>query len=416
MISPENVEKKIRSHHLSDLLPGELIAPDYGGYSIDGIPRFVRMLFGEHTLQPTELDAFLPSPAERVLLFILDGMGYLHLNRLLSELPDLLLHELIARGTMVPVTSVFPATTATALATLNTGLTPQEHGMLGYRLYLKETAAITNMLSLSVLGNKVSDSALEAGIDVKTFLNVPTLLEQLRPLGVESHVILSKHLASSGLSSLLYNGGAVMYPGVNLSDMLVTARQILNRASEKTFISMYWGATDTIAHVRGPWTDHFAAELRSVDASFARELYGRVEDTLLIIASDHGFMPMTDDDYVDITDYPPLFNNLSLPPVGDTRSAYLFVRDGRKEQVRRFINEAFGDDILCLDSEEALEAGLFGTGKIRREVRDRIGDLIISSTGEKALYYPYKDSTRLRGMHAGLTQQEMLVPFIVNRL
>jgi hypothetical protein len=416
MTTRENIEEKIHSHHLGGLLPNDLVAPDYGGYSIDRIPRFIRMLFGEHTQQPNELDALLPSQTKRVIFLILDGMGYLHLNRLLSEFPDLFLHTLINRGTMVPLTSVFPSTTAAALATLNTGLTPQEHAMLGYRLYLKETAAITNMLSLSLLGNKVGDSALEAGIDVKTFLNVPTLLEQLRALEVESHVLLSKHISSSGLSSLLYNGGAEMHPGVNLSDMLVTAREILTRATCKTFVSIYWGATDTIAHVRGPWTDHFAAELRSVDAALARELHGRLDDTVIIISADHGFMPMTEDDYINITDYPLLFDSLLLPPVGDTRTGYLFVRDGRKEHVRRIIEETFADDVLCLDSEEALEAGLFGTGKVRREVHDRIGDLIISSTGGKALYYPYKDSARLRGMHAGLTPEEMLVPFIVSHL
>lgn len=288
--------------------------------------------------------------------------------------------------------------------------------MLGYRLYLKETAAITNMISLSVLGSDTSDNALEAGIDEKTFLAPVTLFEHLRRLDVQSHMIMTKQIAKSGLSRLLYDGAAKMHPVVNLSDMLVAAREVLNDAKGRTFVGLYWGDTDAIAHVHGPWTDAFTAELRAIDGALERELSGRVEDTLLLITADHGFVPMDAEDYIDITQYPELYGNLALPPVGDTRAAYLFVRDGKKNEVARFIAETFSDDIVCMDAEQALNAGLFGMGETLRESRDRIGDLVVASTGRKTLYYPYKDSVRLRGMHAGLTPEEMLVPFIISNL
>ena len=417
MITRETIEAKLLSNHLHGLLPPGLIAPDYGSYSIDSIPSFIRGLFGERIERGSVLLPFLPpNLPQRVILLILDGMGYMHLTRLLSEFPDMFLNCLIGRGKMIPLTSVFPSTTATALASLSTGVTPQEHGMLGYRLYLKETSAITNMISLSLLGNDKSDNALEAGIDDKTFLNVTTLFEHLRRLGVDSHVLMTKHIAKSGLSRLLYDGAAKIHPVVNLSDMLVTTRETLNEAKGKTFVSLYWAATDAIAHVHSPWTDVFTAELRSIDAALERELSGRVEDTLLVITADHGFVPMDEADYIDITKYPDLYGNLALPPVGDTRAAYLFVRDGRKEEVSRIIAETFSGNVTCLDAEQALDAGLFGMGEVLRESRDRIGDLIIASTGRKTLYYPYKDSTKLRGMHAGLTPEEMLVPFVISNL
>lgn len=417
MITREGIERRLLSNHLQALLPEGLIAPDYGSYCIDSVPYFIRMLFDGRVEHGKELSSFIPSELpQRVLFLILDGVGYLHLTRLLAEFPSMFLNRLIGRGTMLPLTSVFPATTATALATLNTGVTPQEHGMLGYRLYLKETAAITNMIRLSLLGNDKSDNALEAGIDEKTFLNATTLFERLRALGVDSHVLMTKNIATSGLSHLLYDDVAKVHPAVNLSDMLVTVRDVLNQSRVKTFVSLYWADTDAISHVHGPWTDAFTAELRSIDAALERELAGRVEDTLLLITADHGFVPMDENDYIDIRNYPDLYRNLVLPPVGDTRAAYLFVRDGKKEQVSRFIAETFSRDIICLDSQQALEAGLFGMRGILRESRDRIGDLVIASAGRKALYYPYKHSIKLRGMHAGLTPEEMLVPFIIGNL
>jgi predicted AlkP superfamily pyrophosphatase or phosphodiesterase len=416
MIKRNDIERQIRSHSLPGLSE-VVVPPDYGGYSICGIPAFIRALFGEPVDRMEVFTPLLPEPLpQRVLFLLLDGMGYLHLNDLLASFPDLFLHRLIERGAFIPLTSTFPATTATALTSYNTGLTPQEHGMLGYRLYLKETSTITNMVRLSLLGSKDGDSALEGGIDIERFLSGPSLHDHLHRLGVESHVLLSKYIASSGLSRLLYNGNAKLHPVVDLSDMLVSARHILNRARGKTLLSLYWGATDAIAHTRGPWTEAFTAELRSIDAALERELAGAVDDTLLLISADHGFMAMEESDYLVIADYPELARNLLLPPVGDTRAAYLFVRDGKREEVRAFITDRFGDKLLCLDSRQALGAGLFGLGEVKPEVPDRIGDLVVISTGSQALYHPYRDSVKLKGMHGGLTPQEMLVPFIMSRL
>jgi hypothetical protein len=415
MIRPDNIRKRLLSNSLHGLLPDSLVAPDYGVYSIDSIACFIRALFGEKTERGTALLPFLPqSLPHSVVLLILDGLGYMHLNRLLEEFPNMFLNRLIDQGKMLPLTSVFPSTTVTALTSFSTGVTPQEHGMLGYRLYLKETASVTNMINLSPLGNGLRDSALQAGIDEKSFITPKTIFEQLKTVGVEPHVVMKKAITGSGLSRLLYNSSATMHPVVNLSDMLVVTRHIINYNHNKKFISLYWADTDAIAHVHGPWTDAFTAEILSVDSTLAHELSGRLEDTVLLITADHGFVPMDDSDYIDITQYPEIYNNLVIPPVGDTRAAYLFVRDGKKREVSSMISQTFSEEIICLDAQQALDEGLFGIGEALSESRDRIGDLVIASLGRKSLYYPYKDSKKLKGMHGSLTPDEMLVPLIIS--
>lgn len=417
MIHAREIEERINGLTLPGLPPGKAIIPDYDGYSICAIPSLVRFLFGE----PVEgakaladaLDVPLQAPVKKVVLLIIDGIGFYHFLDLLKRFPDLVFHRLIERGACIPLTSIFPSTTATALTTLSTGLTPQEHGMVGYRLYLKEISAITNMIRLSFLGNAKGDSALDAGIDVRTFIGASTLYERLHRLGVESHVALSRHIASSGLSNLLYNGSARLHPVVSFSEMLVVARQILHRAAGKVFVSLYWGATDAIAHVHGPWTEEFAAEFRAVDAAISRELEGKAEETLVIVCSDHGFVQMVKSDYRLVADVPELARSLLLPPVGEPRASYLFVRGGKKESVIKIVEDHFGDDLACLEAARALEAGLFGRGRMKAEVPDRIGDLLVVSTGRMAIHHPYKDAVMLQGMHGGLTAHEMLVPLIV---
>ncbi len=417
MIRQDEIEQTLRAHRLPGIDKDKIVVPDYGGHSICGIPNFIHTLFEGQIDRAAAFAPLLPDPLpDKVLLLLLDGLGYLHLRDLLAAFPNLFLHRLIEEGTFIPLTSTFPSTTATALTSYNTGLTPQEHGMLGYELYLKETSAITNMIRLSLLGSPAGDSALDAGIDEETFLSGPNLYDRLQHSHVNAHVLVSRHIADSGLSRLFYDKDVAVHPVVDLSDMLVLARQILARAEGKTFLNLYWGATDAIGHTRGPWTEAFTAELRSIDAALERELAGAVDDTLIIISADHGFMAMEESDYLVIGDYPELERNLLLPPVGDIRAAYLFVRNGKKEEVKRFITKNFGDTLLCLDSERALDAGLFGLGEIKPEVRNRIGDLIVISTGSEAIYHSQKESTKPKGMHGGLTPQEMLVPFIISHL
>jgi len=413
----KNIEQRLFSHRIPGL-PKSAVIPDYAGYSITAIPGLIRTLFSDRVpgAEPllSVLSPILPPRPEKVLLLVLDGVGYYHLRRLLADYPDLNLHRLIDSGAMIPVTSVFPPTTVSALTTYSTGLTPQEHGMVGYRLYLRETAAITNMIRLSLLGNDKGDSALAAGIDVKTFLGLPTLYAHLRHIGVESHILLGKYIAKSGLSSLLYDGNATLHPVVNFSDMLVSARRILRRAKGRTFLSLYWGGTDAIAHTYGPWTDEFTAELRSIDTLLGRELLDKVGDTLFIISADHGFVPMRESDYHEISHIPELEHGLLLPPVGEPRASYLYLRGGSRKRVQEAIEEYLSGGLVAIDSETALSSGLFGQGRVRPQVHDRIGDLIVVSTGPAAILHPYKDAVKLKGMHGGLTKEEMLVPLIVS--
>ncbi|MCI2424827.1 alkaline phosphatase family protein [Candidatus Acetothermia bacterium] len=411
-----DIEQQIHSTELAGITrrKGDIF-PDYAGYSICNIPPMILSLFGDQTGNNTltrHLTQKIDCSARRVVLIIIDGLGYYHLQEHLRLFPDLYFHQLIKNGMMLPLTSVFPSTTAAALPTYSTGATPEEHGILGYRLYLKEIGAITNMIKMSVLGNTKGDSALDIGIDVEKFLGLPTLYQRLAPRGVNSHVFLSRHIQESGLSHMLYRGTDSINFIHSSSDMLVQVRRLLQRTRTKMLINIYWGMTDTIAHTYGPQTEEFTAELRSFAASLERELSGRIEDTLLLICSDHGFATVGRSDYIDITEYPKLTDALFLPPVGDARAAYLYTKPGQEEAAARFIKQNLPVDLLCLQSQDALQSGLFGLGQTKPETIDRIGNLIVISTGATTLNYPYTKGLYLKGMHGGITENEMIVPLI----
>jgi predicted AlkP superfamily phosphohydrolase/phosphomutase len=63
-----------------------------------------------------------------VVLLVLDGLGWHQLRRYAHCAPTLAAMEGGA------VTTVAPSTTVTALTSIATGLTPGEHGLIGYRI------------------------------------------------------------------------------------------------------------------------------------------------------------------------------------------------------------------------------------------------------------------------------------------
>lgn len=92
------------SASLSDLLPAVV-----GGLGVPGLP---------------ETGLVLP-PADRVCVFLVDGLGWELLRAHADEAPFLnsLLPSSLA-GTGRPLAAGFPATTATSLASVGTGLPP----------------------------------------------------------------------------------------------------------------------------------------------------------------------------------------------------------------------------------------------------------------------------------------------------
>jgi hypothetical protein len=410
------VEQLLVSRRLPEGFPPNAMLPDYQGYSIVALPNLIERSLGLERETTALTEAIAVPSHDRVILLVLDGLGYRKTCSLFDSYPDLALQQLARRGSFVPLTSVFPSTTVTALTTCSTGLSPQEHGMIGYRLYLRETGSITNMIRLSLLGNGKGDSALDAGLELTALLDAPTIYERLRERGVVSHALLPRQISRSGLSKLLYRGCTHLHSTVSLGDMFATTRQIFDRATVKTFVTLYWPSLDAVAHARGPNTDAFLAEALAIDATIGRELVGRTDDVLLILCSDHGFVPMSPTDYLRLSDLDRLDRSALLPPVGEPRASYLFLTRAAREASRTDRPTVLANGLVCLEANAALELGLLGTGDIHPEVRHRLGDLVLVSTGSAGIYHPYPDAHRLRGMHGGLTEDEMLVPLIISPL
>ena len=429
-IDTETIIRQHRLPGLDNLSQDEFILPHYNGLSIANLPATATALLGG-SLQsppptlPQELWADWTPGLRRVILVILDALGYLRLRQQMETDQDLrVFQQLAGAGRFFPLTSVFPSTTTAALSTFWTGSTPAEHGMLGYELYLREYGVLANLISISPTWDKQAEALVEWGLKPEEFLPVPDLGKRLDAHNIALRGLTYAGFVNSGMSRIFRRGYDESTSYTTLADMWTTLRQMLKQKpqspTDQELIIAYWGGIDSVAHNHGPGTENWQAELRSIAYSLEREFLRPLpapdrDGTLLLITADHGQAYTLPENSSHLTDHPALKNMLAVPLSGESRATYLFPRHDRAGDVRAYFAQHLTDKFILLDSATALEAGLFGTGTPAPETRFRIGDLLALARGSNTLGRGDK-KPKLKGRHGGLTPEEMLVPLIGVRL
>ena len=352
-----------------------------------------------------------------VIFILVDGLGYERLGRALSDHPGMLLGSLGRAGCLSRLTSVLPSTTATALATLNTGLTPQEHGLVGYKLYLQEVDEIANMIRLSPVNRHATYSRKR--LDPQAFFDHDTLYHRLHDLGVTSRVIVKSQYVNSPLSRMFYRGAEIVgHPGTH--DAFVTLRRMIEqRDGSPTFLFLYWDPVDNVSHFYGPDVAEVDAEIVGFDNALRDHVIDRINapDVALIVSADHGLVYTPPAQRLAFNDAPEALSLLERPPSGDSRLPYLHVRPEGLAGLDDALQRRFNDVALLHDRERLLDEGWFGIGELHPAVRSRLGDAIVTVQGGWKLSYRWSpDEIESVGCHGGLDSAEMYVPLIAARL
>ena len=384
------------------------LRPHYERYSLLAVADTILDLFGaDHGGRSLRGELGLER-VDKAVSLIVDGLGYLKLEELIGNGKV----DISGFAHYLPLTSVFPPTTTTALTTLSTGVSPIVHGVLGYKLFLREVGAVVNMIKLSAPGAP-SDSIKNVGVELEKFVAVPTIYERLKEAGVKTYLFLPKYIVNSGLSGILYRGVEEIVPFISLSDLFVLLRQALSRPG-RALLGVYWPVTDTLAHLYGPESEPFALEVSHFFRELHAGLLNRGFGVPLLLTSDHGFMEIDPQrDLINVKEIPDLRKALVFQPVGDLRAAYFFVRRGGEETVREYLERTYPGEFLVMASAEALKGKLWGPEEPGEEAVARVGDLVALARGRRLFFWPEGEEFKLRGMHGGLTPQELLVPFLI---
>jgi predicted AlkP superfamily pyrophosphatase or phosphodiesterase len=342
--------------------------------------------------------AYLPeitgiSRKSHVALVILDGMG----EDALTLLPE---GAFLRRKRVTTLTSVCPSTTTAATGSLYSALSPAEHGWLGWSCYFKEYARLVDLFldRDSYTLEKLTSSP------AKALMPYDSVFTRLKNAGVKART----------------RAVFPFEPDFNGMDELVTARTLDEAAlavrglnGRDAFTMLYLTDPDETMHEKGARSEQAVRVMKQLN-DWAEALASKLRDTTLIITADHGLIDVTE--VVQLNERPELMEFLTMPPSIETRAASLFVKRGREREFEEAFRDALGRDFLLMCRDEALSRGLFGPGALHQKTDDFIGDYLALATGTKALYYQprgAKPHGRMIGHHAGLTEQEMLVPLIL---
>lgn len=417
------LDSRIRNHRLFEFpvsWSDELIFPYYDGLSLPNVTHSIAEILGvplphSSPLLPEVWQQDVPH-AKRVVLFLMDGMGYQHLNQLIEDDPEL--HDAVLDLNMgrnfVPLSSIAPSTTAVALTSLWTGATPSETGITGTLMFLRELSLLNNMLTFTPLyGRHPQDVVADWGITPENVVKSKGMIQHLEENGVPAYIVTHKQYVGTGLSRILHRGGENIITHKGQTDFMHRVRSVLeDTRDEHCYVGIYWDAVDALAHEYGVDSPIVSNEIREKifalrDLSFRRDAMG--DETLFILMADHGHKNATN--RIDLAQDELLYSAMQMSLCGDERHAYMYLRHGTMEVVKERIESHYAESLTYIESHKAIKSGYFGKNP-SPELQHRIGDLILLPRSGYILSDPYLGSLPMISRHAGLTDDEMLIPFI----
>lgn len=356
--------------------------PDYsGGSLVNLIAEFELRLAGTAPnpgLHP-ELAAMIPE-ADTYLFVLFDGLGDHQLSHPAAA-------PLLADRVGV-LDAGFPTTTTVSMATVATGLTPAEHGLLGYQLWVPETGHIVNTIKWTTQWGE----ALEHDLD--SFLPAPNLWERLDAHGVEPITVQPWGFDDSPMSRTLYRG-CRFEPWSDEDEAAEAAVQLA--AVPGRFVFVYIPHIDFAAHVAGQDSEDYQ-EAMTIVARMWEQMTRKLPDHVVAVATaDHGHIDVPQDRQIRIPN--PAHDGRRFG--GDARVCFVY---GDTESLAAEL----GVDWLPRAEMEHW----WGPGVHHLAFDERAPDGILLPEPGSVVLHKHSDD-RLIGQHGGLTDAERLIPLLV---
>lgn len=328
------------------------------------------------------LDKELSKEYKHVVLMLLDGAGTKILKKNLSE-NDFLNIKIVDR-----ISSVFPPTTVAATTSVTTGLTPIEHGWLGWHLYLSH-----NDPSLTLFTN------LDYYQDIQyDKLNVKDVI------GFENFWDDLENIDTADIYPSFKENGYQTF-----SEALIALKNRINK-NHKTFTYFYWDNPDSLMHIEGTNTKNVKDLIKKMNDELEEFYHSLNEDTLIVIVADHG---QIDIEPLYLYEYQDIIDCLDKLPSAEARSTIFHVKENKKEEFEIKFNQYFSNDYMLFNKKEILDLNIYGTGNPHHSTDISIGDYLAVSKTNKYFIFNSSSGIPFIGHHAGSTMDELEVPLII---
>jgi hypothetical protein len=299
--------------------------------------------------------------------------------------------------------TVFPSTTAAALASLTTGTTPGQHGMTGYKVRDPESGEILNLLTgLGFLTN-LSD-----------WISHKPLFQVAVDHGMSSTVVAHPRFASTPLTQLIH-AGASQVGAKSLDDRVQAVLSTLIQPGQH-LVLLYISELDELAHNKGVSSSEWATALESLDGALKHLSEQLPQDAGMFVTADHGVLDIPSSShflYGNDIEHMEYIDQVG----GEPRCLQLYFAESATSEQRAKALEAWRSDwselAWVLSKSEVIEAGLYGTVTPASEAR--LGDVFVLAKKDVA-FYDERDHTlkgrNMIGQHGGVSPIEMTIPGI----
>ena len=322
---------------------------------------------------------------KKIFLILIDGMGSKLIEKKLPE------DSFLRKNMLFRTTSVFPPTTTAATTSILNGKAPNENGWLGWMQYIPEIDDII----IPFRGVAYYDESVNYGGDyMYNLIPVQRIENELNNNGIKALTI-NPSFDPSGCHSV---------------DEMVERLKRYSHSDEYDFIYAYYDEYDSLMHEHGPSSqicDDYLKHVNDVLEDLSQQL---PEDIMMVVVADHG--------QIDVKRTYNLYNSkymkyLIRRPYIENRAVALDIFPQMHEEFMKEFIEEFENEFILLTKKQVLESKLFGEKEDHPHLESLLGDFLAIGKSDMIIVYDEKNEVTIKGQHAGICEDELMIPVII---
>jgi predicted AlkP superfamily pyrophosphatase or phosphodiesterase len=379
--------------------------PNYENGSIVNLVSSIKhSIGGTHTYNTLKNLNTSKLSNKNIILIVIDGLGYKYLTENHKN-------SFLAKHLHSKITSVFPATTAAAMTALSIGVPPQQHGLTGWYMYLKEIGSIVAPLPFTTRSGNFN--LTNGGVNYNDLIPMESIFKDLDVISI---VIKHQDYIHSEFSQMT-DKGSIPLAYTNFNEFIQKIKDGIEIDNNRKYIWAYWPMLDSLSHEFGTNSKEADLHFREIDKAI-EDLSNWLENknTTILLTADHGLIDTRDENKrILLEDYPEFQDMLTLPLTGEPRVAYCYVKADRVKDFENHVNSVFKDFCEIFKSKDLIDDNYFGLYDPNPKLKDRVGDYTLIMKDNYIIKDLILGETHrvFIGNHGGLSDEELFVPLVI---
>jgi len=378
----------------------EFKVPDYTKDNIVNLMSSISNSFWkEHDYnQLTSLTDSDLTDFDNIVLIVVDGLWYNYLKT--QE------NSFLCKNIHSKLSTTFLSTTACANTVFQVWYPPQQHGLTGWTMNLKETWWITRMLPFTL--RSWGDTLSKYNFNINEIIDIDSYHKWFE---WKSFTIVSEEKSKRDFIKYVAKETEIIWTKTYQDTFDILTKLVNKKSNTRRFIHVYMDEFDSIQHnqvVGANKTNSLFNDIDSCIEKVSQSIQGT--NTKIIIVSDHGLLNISKTSEIWVEDIPGLEECLTVPIVGEPRVRDCFIRPRKVKDFEKIIKTQMSEYCWCFKWEQLIKDNFYGLGVANKKLYDRVWDYVLIMKEDYVLK-DYNDHSE-KGSHGAFSDEEMYVPLI----